>query len=207
MYVCMYVYTNTQAIIADLSFSNISNCCHYQLIQTVNYSKPSQPLHPPFCLHKIRSNKPSQMIHPPFCAQKLTSRKISQPLQPLSCLHTVNSSKASQLLIPPSCPHTSQQIYTTSVSDIPCKFTNQQWHKQCSSFLSCQHRLIPKWSAFHSPKYNTIYKQLSSVPFNPCSWIREAVKKITNNLCKYTVGSNNYVNVISNRKLWFQWLT
>jgi hypothetical protein len=42
MYVCtyvyIYVYTTTQVIIAELSFSNISNCCLYTLIQTVNSS-------------------------------------------------------------------------------------------------------------------------------------------------------------------------
>jgi len=41
-HVCMYVYATTQVIIYDLSGSNLSNCCLYPLIQTVNSSKPSR---------------------------------------------------------------------------------------------------------------------------------------------------------------------
>jgi len=109
----MYVYTITQVIIADLSVSDISNCCVCPLIQTVNSNKPSQPLHPPFSLHKIKSNKPSQPLRPPpyltklvptnpqskyndrFCTHTFYSNKPLQPLHPPICLQTFKSSKLS----------------------------------------------------------------------------------------------------------------
>jgi len=66
----VYVYIITQVITADLSFSNVSNCCLYPLIQTLNSSKPPQTLLPLFCPHTVNSSK------------------LSQPLLPTSCPHT-----------------------------------------------------------------------------------------------------------------------
>jgi len=41
-----------------------------------------------------------------------------------------------------------------------------------------------------------MYKQVSSVPFQTCSWLRKAAQQIAKDLCKYRVGSNNYCNAI-----------
>ena len=61
---CVYVYTTTQAIIWDLSCLDTTNCCDYPIIQTVNSNKPSQPLHPPFCPHKLTpKNHHNHYIH------------------------------------------------------------------------------------------------------------------------------------------------
>ena len=120
--VCICVYTTKQEIIADLSVTGIANCCVYKVIQTVNSSKPSQPLHPPSYPHTVNSGKQSQPLHPPSCPHTVNSGKPSQPLHPPSCHHTVNSSKPSQILNPPSCPHTvissntSQPLHPTSCS-------------------------------------------------------------------------------------------
>ena len=155
----------------------------------MNSTKPSQPLYPPSCPHTVNSTKPSQQLHPP------------------SCPHTINSTEPSQTLFPPSCHHTSEQFHTTSVSHTPCHFTKQEWHDQCSSFLSRQHRFFQICSPSDSHKCITMYKQLSSFPFKPCSWLRKAAQQIKNDLCKYTAGSNNYFNAINNKTLWFQWPT
>ena len=150
----------------------------------VNSSKPTQPLLPPPSTHRVQCSKPSQPLHLPFCPHTVNFSKPSQPLHALSCPHNGNSNRPSQLLPPLSCPHTSQQIHTTSVSHTPCQFTNQQWHDQCSSFLSHQHCLIQTLEAPDSRKCNTKYKQISSVPFKPCSWLRKEVNQIAKDLCK-----------------------
>ena len=173
---------------------------------TVNSSKPLQPLHPPSCPHTINSNKPSQPLHPPSCPHTVKSSKPLQPLHPPFCPHIINSSKPPQPLLPPSFHHTSQQIHTTSFSHTSCQFTNQQPHDQCSFFLSHQHRLIQKWTASNSRKTNTKHKQISSVPFKPCSWLRKATQ-IANDLCKYKASSNNYCNAINQNILLFHWPT
>jgi len=260
----MYVYTTIKEIILDLSFSDISNCCVYPPFQTVNSSKPSQPLHPPSCPHTVNRSKPSQQLHPPSCPHTFNPSKPSQQLHPPSCprtvissipskplhpplwphtviskvpshppswpdivnpsklsqqlhsplrSHTVNPSTPSQPLHPPSCPH---RVNPSKPSKpLPCPHTSQQiqsFHQTTVTWLMlcpCQSPkcLFQKYSTFGTCKCNTTYKLISSVLFEPCSWLRKAAQKIANDCCRYTAGSNNCFNSINKRTLWFRWPT
>jgi len=119
----MYVYKTTQSTIADLSVTDITNCCLYPPILKVNSMKPSQILHPPFCHQTVIYRKPSQSLHPPSCPQNLTpanhhTHYIHSPA--LTRLTPANhhnhffhrpaltqlTEKTITQLNPPSCPHT-----------------------------------------------------------------------------------------------------
>jgi len=72
---------------------------------------------------------------------------------------------------------------------------------------SARHRLFQKYSASNSRKFNTTYKQISSVPFQPCKWLRKAAQQFAIDWCRYTAGSNICFNAINKNTLWFRWPT
>ena len=218
--VCVYVSMYTQPHIFDLSFSDITNCCVYTIIQAVNHH--NHYLHQTALTHLTPANHHNHYIHSPALTQltptnhqkhythhpaltqltptnhhgynfhhpALTQLTPTNPhnhyihhpaltqLTPANLHnHYIRHTAITQLnpsnhhnhyIHHPALTHLNKSTLYQSIVDPVCSPTNSNITNDLS--ISVDNSVFfQKYPASGSTKCNKTYKQISSVPFEPCS--------------------------------------